>query len=176
MDEGRTGKYFWFRGNGYTEVVSFLGKVVRFLPEVKNSFQLRYLLVNKEKLSAYSNFQSAYADLLKNDPHWEWMKSTFAFSNSFIREYEANIQAFLEQGGSEILYEFYKGDTGQTEMLRRLLVAELMGKFKDLKYHEADLEKELAFPILEKQMKLWAENLQLQKRNGKSGKKTVFFQ
>lgn len=151
-------------------------KVVRFLPEVKNSFQLRYLLVNKEKLSAYSNFQSAYADLLKNDPHWEWMKSTFAFSNSFIREYEANIQAFLEQGGSEILYEFYKGDTGQTEMLRRLLVAELMGKFKDLKYHEADLEKELAFPILEKQMKLWAENLQLQKRNGKSGKKTVFFQ
>ena len=25
----------------------------------------------------------------------------------------ANIQTFLEQGGSEILYEFYKGDTGR---------------------------------------------------------------
>ena len=73
-----------------------------------------------------------------------YTSSTFAISDSFIREYEANIKAFLEQGGSEILYEFYKGDTGQTEMLRRLLVAELMGKFKDLKYHEADLEKELA--------------------------------
>lgn len=142
-------------------------KVVRFLPEVKNSFQLRYLLVNKEKLSGYKNFQAVYDDLIKNDPNWEWMKSTFAISDSFIREYEANIKAFLEQGGSEILYEFYKGDTGQTEMLRRLLVAELMGKFKDLKYHEADLEKELAFPILEKQMKLWAENLQLQKKEWK---------
>lgn len=142
-------------------------KVVRFLPNVKNNFQLRYLLVNKEKLSMYKNFQSAYADLLKNDPHWEWMKSTFAFSDSFIREYEANIQTFLEQGGSEILYEFYKGGTGQTEMLRRLLVAELMGKFKDLKYHDADLEKELDFPISEKQMKLWAENLQFQRKEWK---------
>lgn len=142
-------------------------EVVRFLPEVKNGFQLRYLIANKEKLSGYPNFQSAYAELLKNDPHWEWMKNTFAFSDSFIREHEANIQTFLEQGGSEILYEFYKGDTGQTEMLRRLLVAELMGKFKDLKYHDADLEKELAFPISEKQMKLWAENLQLQRKEWK---------
>lgn len=142
-------------------------EVVRFLPEVKNGFQLRYLIANKEKLSGYPNFQSAYAELVKNDPHWEWMKNTFAFSDSFIREHEANIQTFLEQGGSEILYEFYKGDTGQTEMLRRLLVAELMGKFKDLKYHDADLEKELAFPISEKQMKLWAENLQLQRKDWK---------
>ena len=142
-------------------------EVVRFLPEVKNGFQLRYLIANKEKLSGYPNFQSVYAELVKNDPHWEWMKNTFAFSDSFIREHEANIQTFLEQGGSEILYEFYKGDTGQTEMLRRLLVAELMGKFKDLKYHDADLEKELAFPISEKQMKLWAENLQLQRKEWK---------
>ena len=142
-------------------------EVVRFLPEVKNGFQLRYLIANKEKLSRYSNFQSVYADLLKNDPHWEWMKSTFAFSDLFIREYEANIQTFLEQGGSEILYEFYKGDTGQTEMLRRLLVAELMGKFKDLKYHDTDLERELAFPISEKQVKLWAENLLLQRKEWK---------
>ena len=95
-------------------------EVVRFLPEVKNGFQLRYLIANKEKLSGYPNFQSVYAELVKNDPHWEWMKNTFAFSDSFIREHEANIQTFLEQGGSEILYEFYKGDTGQTEMLRRL--------------------------------------------------------
>ena len=78
-------------------------EVVRFLPEVKNGFQLRYLIANKEKLSGYPNFQSAYAELLKNDPHWEWMKSTFAFSDSFIRDHEANIQTFLEQGGSEIL-------------------------------------------------------------------------
>lgn len=40
-------------------------KVVRFLPEVKNSFQLRYLLVNKEKLSGYKNFQAVYDDLIK---------------------------------------------------------------------------------------------------------------
>ena len=83
-------------------------EVVRFLPEVKNGFQLRYLIANKEKLSGYPNFQSVYAELVKNDPHWEWMKNTFAFSDSFIREHEANIQTFLEQGGSEILYEFYK--------------------------------------------------------------------
>ena len=73
------------------------------------------------------------------------MKNTFAFSDSFIREHEANIQTFLEQGGSEILYEFYKGDTGQTEMLRRLLVAELMGKFKDLKYHVQIWKRNLLF-------------------------------
>ena len=64
-------------------------EVVRFLPEVKNGFQLRYLIANKEKLSGYPNFQSVYAELVKNDPHWEWMKNTFAFSDSFIREHEA---------------------------------------------------------------------------------------
>lgn len=139
-------------------------EVVRFLPEVKNGFQLRYLIANKEKLSGYPNLQSAYADILKNDSHWEWLKSTFGFSDQFIREHEKNIQTFLEQGGSEILYEFYKADTGQKEMLRRLLVAEFMGRFKELKYHDTDLEKELAFPISAKQMEIWVENLQLQKK------------
>ena len=139
-------------------------EIVRFLPEVKNCFQLRYLIANKEKLSVYENFQSVYADILKNDSHWEWLKSTFGFSDQFIREHEKNIQTFLEQGGSEILYEFYKADTGQKEMLRRLLVAEFMGRFKELKYHDTDLEKELAFPISAKQMEIWVENLQLQKK------------
>lgn len=140
-------------------------ETARFLPEVKTSFQLRYLIENKERLKEYQNFQSVYADILKNDPYWEWMKQTFAFSDRFVLKNQQNIRDFLEQGGSEILYRFY--ETDRKEPLRRLLAAEFMGRFKELKYHDSDLEKELAFPISESLIKTWEENLQMQKKEWK---------
>lgn len=140
-------------------------EIARFLPEVKTSFQLRYLIENKEKLKEYQDFQSVYADILKNDPYWKWMKQTFKFSDGFVLENQQNIRDFLAQGGSEILYQFY--ETERKEPLRRLLAAEFMGKFKELKYHDSDLEKEIAFPVSESLIKTWEENLQIQKKEWK---------
>lgn len=140
-------------------------ETARFLPEVKTSFQLRYLIENKENLKEYPNFQSVYADILKNDSYWKWMKQTFEFSDRFVLENQENIRSFLEQGGSEILYKFY--ETDRKEPLRRLLAAEFMGKFKELKYHDSDLEKELSFPVSKSLIKTWAENLQMQRKEWK---------
>ncbi len=45
----------------------------------------------------------------------------------------------------------YYNDTNNKEAFRRIVQAELMGKFKQLKYHHSDLEKEISYPISQEQ-------------------------
>lgn len=45
------------------------------------------------------------------------------------------------------------------EEIRRIVNAELLGKFMELKYHEGDLEREIAFPLKKDVEELWKENL-----------------
>lgn len=57
---------------------------------------------------------------------------------------------------SRIYYEY----TAQKEAFRRIVVAELMGKLQQVKYHEEDLEKEISYPISKSQKDAWQKNRQ----------------
>ena len=58
---------------------------------------------------------------------------------------------------SRIYYEY----TPQKEAFRRILLAELMGKFQQVKYFEEDLKKEIEYSINHSQKEVWKENLKI---------------
>ena len=97
--------------------------------------------------------------MLEADRHWDWLKDFFSISNEFIQENKEQILSFLCEGGAEILYEYHKDYNRNVESMRRLLVAELLGRFREVKYHENDLERELSWNISLPAQKTWQENM-----------------
>lgn len=65
----------------------------------------------------------------------------------------------LENGEAEIVRQFCMETTHKLETVRRLLTAELMGEFEKLKYHEDDLEREIAYPVPVEVEDAWKDNL-----------------
>lgn len=133
----------------------------RFVPELTEENQVLFLLRNREGLKELSDFQEIKEQICETDHAWKWLKETLGIDEAFIQKYKENIIRFLCEGGSEILFAFCQNEDRKMEEIRRLLLAELMGRFKELKYHGKDLEREIAYPISSEIQNLWMENMKL---------------
>ena len=72
--------------------------------------------------------------LILGDISWRLLKEKLAFSEEFIQENAARIGNFLFVGGAEIMETFLERQPSKIEEIRRLVTAELLGKFDELKY------------------------------------------
>ena len=89
----------------------------------------------------------------------EEFKDRIEYLDAFVEENKSNIQKFIYEGGAEIMTSFLNRQPKKKEEIRRIVNAELLGKFMELKYHEGDLEREIAFPLKKDVEELWKENL-----------------
>ncbi|MDO5337153.1 MAG: hypothetical protein Q4E89_06795 [Eubacteriales bacterium] len=126
----------------------------RFVPELSNGWQAMYLVRNKEILPGYKTLADFQSDILRKDKTWLWLESHLDIPEEFTEKYEGRIRQFVCRGEANIVYQLCE------DMNHRLVTAELMGAFEKLKYHEGDLEKEIAFPVSEGQENLWKQNLE----------------
>lgn len=131
----------------------------RYIPEVRNELQASYLIRNRDLLEKYDTFAAFQENILHEDIAWKCLKEKLAFNDTFIKQYEERIRQFASTGEAEMVYRFFQGAENKQEEIRRLLSAELMGKFRELKYHEKDLEREIAYPISQNTEIEWQENL-----------------
>lgn len=132
--------------------------VKRFLPKIKRPAQVRYLLRNEGNLEKFQDFQELQQQILKQDPCWEKLKEEYGLTDEFITENKESIQEFLYENGAEIMYTFLKQRPEKREEIRRILLAELMGRFYEVKYFKDDLQREIDFPVSETVKMDWQEN------------------
>lgn len=131
----------------------------KFIPGIKNERQASYLIRGRKALSGYGTLEEFQENMLQDDAAWRWLREKLSVTDEFVETYRENIRQFVYNGEAEIVYQFCKEERGKREEVRRLLSAELMGEFSRLKYHEADLEKEIAYPVSQKTECIWKENL-----------------
>lgn len=112
----------------------------RFIPEIGNESQAKYLIRNQKIIQKYE---------------------------TLIQANEDRIRSFVSSGNAEIVYQFCQGAGNKWESVRRLLSAELMGEFHKLKYYASDLEQEIAYPLTKETEEIWQENLIRTSRAGK---------
>lgn len=108
--------------------------------------QVYFLLHNQNLLNGCSGLPALMDKLLVQDPSWKNLKTELNISDAFVEENKSNIQKFIYEGGAEIMTSFLNRQPKKKEEIRRIVNAELLGKFMELKYHEGDLEREIAFP------------------------------
>ena len=79
------------------------------------------------------------------DIFWGVLKEKLAFSEDFVKTNATRIGEFIFAGGAEVMATYLKQQPSKKEEIRRLVVAELLGKFEKLKYPAGDLSREIDF-------------------------------
>jgi hypothetical protein len=129
-----------------------------FVPQIKNVAEARYILNNLEKVTAFSSMQEIREDALNCNAEWDYLVEMFDFTEEFVEQNQERIKEFVFTDGVHITVLYLRNHTDKTEELRRLVTAELMGKFRELKYYGSDLQRELDFPVTENMKQNWMKN------------------
>ena len=140
-------------------ILIFLRDFPELLKDLTRDNQVYFLLHNQNLLNGCSGLPALMDKLLDQDASWKNLKAELNISDAFVEENKSNIQKFIYEGGAEIMTSFLNNQPQKKEEIRRIVNAELLGKFMELKYHEGDLEQEIAFPIKKDTEEIWKENL-----------------
>lgn len=134
-------------------------KIKHLIKDIKVVSEARYVADNAEAFSQYADMDSVRSDMLEKDQEWLQLRDTFGFDSQFVQDNKERIETFLYEDGAHIMWTYYTNVPRKKEELRRLVSAELMGRFTELKYHSNDLNNELDYPITETAKCIWMNNL-----------------
>lgn len=134
-------------------------KIGHLTKDVRNVVEARYIVCNIQKCQQYKDMESIREEILRENKEWLGLQEKFCFSPEFIQENEERIRNFIFDDGAYIMWTYLEQMQQKAEELRRLVYAELAGRFREVKYFGNDLEKELDYPVSDFEENVWMENL-----------------
>ena len=130
------------------------------IEEIKTVAEARYISKNVSLFQGEKDIRIIRDQILDKNEDWQRLKEAFGFSEEFIQDNETRIKEFIYMDGAYIMGTYLKNVPEKKEALRRLVYAELMGRFRELKYFRDDLGVELDYPIPDAGKKRGMENIQ----------------
>ena len=98
--------------------------------EITMEEQVFYLLKNLELIKKCGSFLELKEKLIMRDISWGVLKEKLTFSEDFVKTNATRIGEFIFAGGAEVIATYLKQQPSKKEEIRRLVVAELLGKFE----------------------------------------------
>ena len=126
--------------------------------EITMEQQALYLLKDLVLVKECDSLSELKEKLILGDVSWGLLKEKLSFSEEFVQNNAARIGNFLFVGGAEIMETFLERQPSKIEEIRRLVTAELFGKFDELKYPSGDLMREIDFEVSEEAEKEWKKD------------------
>ena len=108
-------------------------------------------------MRGYQSWTQMRNDLIYVDQDWVALAKELELDEKFLQDNEQHIVRFIMGEGAEMTRLYYEY-TENKEAFRRIILAELMGEFKTLKYYPNDLNREISFPTTKQQQLLWQTN------------------
>lgn len=127
--------------------------------EITMEEQVFYLLKNLELIKKCGSFLELKEKLIMRDISWGVLKEKLTFSEDFVKTNATRIGEFIFAGGAEVIATYLKQQPSKKEEIRRLVVAELLGKFEKLKYPAGDLSREIDFAVSKEVELEWEKDL-----------------
>lgn len=141
-------------------------KLRPLLPGIQCRADVMLALRCLEHLDRFDSVEALKAALLEMDQDWKDLADAMELSPDFKERHEEDIVRFLCRDGAGIAQTYLDHLNKKLHpAFHRVVKAELMGQFNDLKYHAGDLEQELDYPLDTRAKVEWRENLALT-RNG----------
>ena len=138
--------------------------VKHFIPEIRTGYHAEFLLQNLESLKELPDFKTAAKKMLEIDRNWKYLNDKLKIGDEFLSQNQEGLKRFLYDGGAEIFNAFLSDDTEmECEKVKRLCVAEIAGRFSEVKYYRNDLNREIALQIPEEIQELWKKNTRSKK-------------
>lgn len=126
--------------------------------EITMEQQALYLLKDLALVKECDSLSELKEKLILGDVSWGLLKEKLSFSEEFVQNNAARIGNFLFVGEAEIMETFLERQPSKIEEIRRLVTAELLGKFDELKYPSGDLMREIDFEVSEEAEKEWKKD------------------
>ena len=133
----------------------------RFIPEMLTHIDVAYALRNANAVSNCASLAKAKQACLVMDDAWQKLKSLLKIDDEFIKSNRTQIIKFIMQNGAHLVLTYINSNRGKLEAISRIVKAELMGRFGELKYFRDDLIREIEFAITDNQKEVWAHNSKL---------------
>lgn len=127
--------------------------------EITMEQQAFFLLKDLELIKECTSFGELKENSLCRMCHGKVLCKEFSFSEEFVQENAKRIEEFILAGGAEIMAIFLKERPTKKEEIRRLVTAELLGKFQELKYPSGDLIREIDFDVPVETENEWKKDL-----------------
>lgn len=146
-------------------LLSVWDEVCRFIPEIQTGHHADFLLYSLKELHNLPDFRTAMERMPEIDESWMRLNEVLRIDESFLHKNREGLMRFLCNGGAEIFRAFLSGDLeAKKEKTRRLCVAEIAGRFREVKYYKDDLEREIALQVPEDVQQLWIKNMEMKKK------------
>lgn len=149
------------RDLSYENAVCLLGEsktLAYFIPDITSDAEVRYIIGNLDRCLKFQSLSELRENILRINDDWKYLVDVFKFPKEFVSENEQRIRQFIYEDGAYIIRTYHESNIEKTEELRRLVSAELMGRFKELKYYHNDLSREIDYPITKEQKEHWIKN------------------
>lgn len=159
--------HIWdIRAEDAAQMLVHLDKLRPLLPGIQCRADVMLALRCLEHLDRFDSVEALKAALLEMDQDWKDLADAMELSPDFKERHEEDIVRFLCRDGAGIAQTYLDHLNKKLHpAFHRVVKAELMGQFNDLKYHAGDLEQELDYPLDTRAKVEWRENLALT-RNG----------
>lgn len=145
-------------GKNATLLLSMHREIGHLIPDIRSNAEARYVLENSAKCRECLTMEELRENAAAYDNDWSYLSGEFGFSAQFVDENRERVRDFIFNDGAHIFRIYYDAEKGKAEELRRLVSAEVMGRFKELKYFRDDLTKEIDYPVTEEQKHEWMRN------------------
>lgn len=148
------------RADDVVQLLLHLDKLQRLVPAMRSQEDVSIALRSLDVADQFDSIGTLKESLLQTDEKWLMLAQKLELTPEFLTQYKESILSFLCRNGAAIAaaYMTNLGST-QREGFLRVVKAELMGKFHELKYHADDLQKELAAPLPNQVLDGWKQNL-----------------
>ena len=134
--------------------------IQHLLPSISNVAEALYICNNTADLTECNTIEAVHEIMLSHDKDWVSLKEALHIDPTLIAENRSNVLKFICENGAYIVNAYRAHQSGKDNELSRLVSAELLGRFRDLKYFDGDLEEEISYPITASSKKHWKCNSQ----------------
>lgn len=144
------------------QMLAHLDQLRPLLLSIQCRADVMLVLRSLEHLDRFDSVEALKAELLEVDQDWKDLADAMELSPDFKERHQEDIVKFLCRDGAGIAQTYLDClDQKLHPAFHRVVKAELMGQFNDLKYHAGDLEQELDYPLGTQAKVKWRENLAL---------------
>lgn len=165
LSDWRNDEFSHIKRINYNTVVKLLtcyDDLQKFIKDIRDRTEAERICQNIGIYRDMRDIMDIRESVVGTDEDWKKLQSELQLTDEFVNLNKDSIAEFILQNGAAIAYSYLCGGSSQLSDLKKLVTAEVTGRFRELKYPPGGLTRELGTAVGEDVYSLWRSNSGMQ--------------